>query len=307
MIAGERYGYFTYFRRTATGGLTNEGHIQAGGFDIQTDNNSWPCVCDYNDDGKKDLLVGQEGIGQPSNVFVYLNQNTNAAPVFDGPTDVLFNGSLLPYYRTIPVLQDLDNDGLNDMVLGGWYSDVRFYTNVGTNANPAFTNYIYVVDPDSQNYSNGNPPRLNLTDWDGDGDLDMITCDYYGSVFLRENVTPTAIAENNDQSATQMNLTITPNPFHHQTTIRFTISARPASQGEAGDSRSMIENTRLSIYDASGRLLKSLNPESGIMDHASSISWDGTDQANRVLGSGVYFVTLRVGTSIQTEKVLITR
>jgi hypothetical protein len=152
LIAGERDGYITFFSRTATGDLINEGHIQAGGIDIHTDNNSWPCVCDYNDDGKKDLLVGQEGIGQPSNVFVYLNQNTNSAPVFDGPTHVLFNGSQLPYYRTIPVLQDLDNDGKNDMVLGGWYSDVRFYTNVGTNADPVFTNYIYVVDPDSQRW-----------------------------------------------------------------------------------------------------------------------------------------------------------
>ncbi len=250
-------------------------------------------------------------------MFVYLNQNTNAAPVFDGPTDVLFNGSLLPYYRTIPVLQDLDNDGLNDMVLGGWYSDVRFYTNVGTNANPVFTNYIYVVDPDSQNYSNGNPPRLNLTDWDGDGDLDMITCDYYGSVFLRENVTPTAIAENNDQSATPMNLTITPNPFHHQTTIRFTIPACPASQGETGDSRSMEQEFRnsnseirkpaLKIYDAGGRLVKDFLLPTTYYLLPTAVSWDGTDQANRVLGSGVYFVTLRDGTSIQTEKVLITR
>ena len=242
----------------------------------------------------KDLLVGQEGIGQPSNVFVYLNQNTNAAPVFDDPTDVLFNGSLLPYYRTIPVLQDLDNDGLNDMVLGGWYSDVRFYTNVGTNANPAFTNYIYVVNPDSQSYSNGNPPRLNLADWDGDGDLDMVTCDYYGSVFYRENVTPTGLTENDEQLATSLNLTITPNPFHHSTDIRYQIT----------DNRQECE---LTIRDITGRLVTDLSNQISVIGHQSSVEWDGRDDHKRKLGSGVYFVTLRSGGRVRTEKVLITR
>lgn len=210
---------------------------------------------------------------------------------------MLFNGSQLTYYRTIPVLHDLDIDGKNDMVLGGWYSDVRFYTNVGTNVNPVFTNYIYVVDPDSQNYSNGNPPRLNLADWDGDGDLDMITCDYYGSVFLRENVTPTGVAENDDQSATSMHLTITPNPFHDRTEIRYSIH----------DTGYSMKNLTIKIYDASGRLVKSFNPVSSIENQESRISWSGVDDANRMLGSGVYFATLRAGTRVQTEKILITR
>ena len=185
--------------------MTNEGHIQSNGVDIQTDNNSWPFICDWDEDGRKDLLVGQEGLYQPCNVYVYMNEGTNAAPVFGDSTPVLFNGIPLTYWRTIPVLQDLDLDGKKDMILGGWYSDVRFYANVGTNANPVFTNYIYLVMPDSQNFLNGNPPRINFADWDGDTDLDMITCDYYGSVFLRENITPQTVTENKDQSAISTN------------------------------------------------------------------------------------------------------
>jgi hypothetical protein len=270
------------------------GHIQADGIDIQTDNNAWPWVCDWNEDGKKDLLVGQEGIGQPCNVYVYLNQGANAAPVFGDSTPVLFNGSPLTYYRTVPVLQDLDLDGKKDMILGGWYSDVRFYTNVGTNASPVFTNYIYLVQPDSQNFINGNPPRINFADWDGDSDLDMITCDYYGSVFLRENVTPQAVAENKEQLATSNILTITPNPFRDYTDIRYQLTDNS-------------KNIELRIYDATGTLIKSFNHESSIVNHVSAINWDGTDQINRQVGSGVYFVTLRAGVRIQTEKVLIVR
>lgn len=277
--------------------MTNMGHIQADGIDIQTDNNSWPWICDWDEDGLKDLLVGQEGIGQPCNVYVYLNQGTNAAPVFGDSTPVLFNGSPLPYYRTIPVLQDLDLDGKKDMVLGGWYSDVRFYTNVGTNANPVFTNYIYLVQPDSQYFLNGNPPRINFTDWDGDGDLDMITCDYYGSVFLRENVTPQAVDENDDQTTASMNLTISPNPFSIATQIRYSIH----------DTGYLIENPILMIYDTEGCLVKSFNTVSCIEHQESRISWDGRDDHNRELGSGVYFVTLEAGSEVQTQKLLIIR
>ena len=273
------------------------GHLQADGIDIQTNNNSWPWICDWDEDGRKDLLVGQEGISQPCNVYVYINEGTNTAPVFGDSTPVLFNGMPLTYWRTIPVLQDLDLDGKKDMILGGWYSDVRFYTNVGTNANPVFTNYIYLVQPDSQNYSNGNPPRVNFADWDGDGDLDMITCDYYGSVFLRENVTPQAVAENRKLLAPSNFLTVTPNPFSSTTHIRYTIH----------DPGYKIQRPKLQIYDATGKLVKSFNRGSCIMNHESSFSWGGVDDTNRKLGSGVYFVSLKAGATVQTEKVLIMR
>jgi hypothetical protein len=273
------------------------GHLQADGQDIQTDNNSWPWICDWNEDGRKDLLVGQEGISQPCNVYVYMNEGSNAAPVFGDSTPILFNGTPSTYWRTIPVLQDLDLDGKKDMILGGWYSDVRFYTNVGTNASPVFTNYIYLVQPDSQNYSNGNPPRINFTDWDGDGDLDMITCDYYGSVFLRENVTPQSVVENTTGAIESIGLTVTPNPFSTTTQIRYLIH----------DTEYLIGNATLRVYDTEGRLVKSFNTVSSVQDQESRISWSGSDDANRKLGSGVYFVTLRTNRGTLTEKILITR
>lgn len=180
------------------------------------------------------------------------------------------------------------------MILGGWYSDVRFYTNVGTNANPVFTNYIYLVMPDSQNFLNGNPPRINFTDWDGDTDLDMITCDYYGSVFLRENITPQSIAENDDQSSTSLNLTITPNPFHHSTDIRY----------QSTDNRQKCE---LKIYDITGRVVTDFSEQISVIGYQSSVKWNGTDQADRRLASGLYFITFKTDIATQVEKVLIIR
>lgn len=254
-----------------------------------TDNNSWPYVCDYNADGKKDLLVGQEGIGRPCNVYVYLNEGTDATPVFGDSTPVLFNGVPLTYWRTIPVLQDLDGDGIHDMTLGGWYSDVRFYANSGTNANPIFTTYVYLVMPDSQNYSNGNPPRVNYTDWDGDGDLDMITCDYYGSVFLRRNITPTTVHEHDKEIKALSSFSITPNPVSER--ALFTVQMMEAGL------------VRLDIYNSNGQLV--LTPfRQEVGKGELRFSWDiGTV----TLSNGVYFAQLKTKNSVQSQKLLIMR
>jgi hypothetical protein len=88
-----------------------------------------------------------------------------------------------------------------------------------------------------------------------------------------------------------------PNPSTKQIQIRFVIH----------DSGFVMENSKISIYDACGRLVKSFDLESCIVDHVSSIGWDGTDRANRRVASGVYFVRLVAGDYNSTQKVLLIR
>ena len=221
-----------------------------------------------------------------------MNEGTNAAPVFGDSTPVLFNGSPLTYWRTIPVIEDLDGDGLKDMILGGWYSDVRFYTNVGTNSNPVYSSYIYLVLPDSNTYLNGNPPRINFTDWDGDSDLDMITCDYYGSVFLRENITPPGIDEYQTEVKTIDKFTVTPNPA--KTRVRF------------GYSLIAPVHARIDVYSIDGTLIMTpfeRNYDAGNM----GLTWDISTIDRTKLPNGVYFVSLAAGDERQTQKLLIIR
>jgi len=106
----------------------------------------------------------------------------------------------------------------------------------------------------------------------------------------------TGIAEHVENKAydARLNLTVSPNPFSKLTKINFGI----------GQSAKSIE---LKIYDATGRSVKSFNLESCIMDRESTIRWDGTDHANRQLGSGVYFVKLTAGDGFTTEKLLLIR
>jgi len=83
-----------------------------------------------------------------------------------------------------------------------------------------------------------------------------------------------------------------PNPFNPRTEVSFTM----ARSGPV----------KLAIHDARGRLVRMLSDdvfETG--DHA--VSWDGTDDRGRRLGSGVYFVQLVAGDVVDTRKVLMVK
>jgi hypothetical protein len=174
------------------------------------------------------------------------------------------------------------------MVLGGWYSDIRFYSNTGTNANPSFEEYIYLVLPDSQAFLNGNPPRIAFADWDGDADLDMITCDYYGSVFLRENVTPTGVAENGSQVIQTSEFTLSPNPAVN----RVVFTSRLAESGFV----------QVEVYAVDGRRVAS-----PFHDYVESGKLEFIWDIHRKLPNGVYLVKFRTGSDLLTQKLLLMR
>lgn len=102
-------------------------------------------------------------------------------------------------------------------------------------------------------------------------------------------------------------LNVSPNPFAHTTTIRYKIHDSRYMIEESRNSDFEMRNTELDIYDATGRLVRSFSLESSIQNQGSAVSWDGTDQTNRKLPSGVYFVQIRICDHCVTEKVLLVR
>ncbi|MFN0149199.1 MAG: FlgD immunoglobulin-like domain containing protein [bacterium] len=84
-----------------------------------------------------------------------------------------------------------------------------------------------------------------------------------------------------------------PNPFNPSTRIEFTL-----------DVPGRVE---LSVYDASGRLIRTLIDEPSDPGRYE-ISWDGQDDSGRALASGTYFYQLRVnGQSVGSQKAVILR
>jgi hypothetical protein len=108
-------------------------------------------------------------------------------------------------------------------------------------------------------------------------------------------LTSPGIEEYTISSPLILNLQVTPSPFTHQTQIRYTIHNTAYTK----------QKPKLSIYDASGRLVKSLS----ITPYAlrNTLSWDGRDDQNRILGAGTYFVILQAGDYTEAKKLLLIR
>jgi hypothetical protein len=83
-----------------------------------------------------------------------------------------------------------------------------------------------------------------------------------------------------------------PNPFNPRTTIRFSLPAG----GHA----------RLSIYDVSGRLVRTL--VDGTLDGGDhEIIWDGSDAGGRAMASGSYLARLESGATVRAVRMALVR
>ena len=81
-----------------------------------------------------------------------------------------------------------------------------------------------------------------------------------------------------------------PNPFNPQTTIRYTMPT-------AG-------NVTINIYDASGHLVRSL--VNGVKEAgAHNVTWNGVDNNNSPVSSGIYFYRLTSGKFSETKKMTL--
>jgi hypothetical protein len=80
-----------------------------------------------------------------------------------------------------------------------------------------------------------------------------------------------------------------PNPFNPTTTISFNFTAENA------------KDTELVIYNIKGQKIKQFS----IFNNQSSIVWDGTDENNQLVSSGIYFYKLDAGEFSQTRKMIL--
>lgn len=146
-----------------------------------------PCVVDWNNDGKKDLVVG----ALDGKIHIFINEGTDTAPDFRVEAFAQENSSTLvvPSSRSSPDILDLDGDGNKDLLTGNTNGELLFYTNVATDAAPAFSGYVRVN-------SNGVPidlagtPRSRpfVCDWTQDGYPDVLIGAGDGKVHLYQSI-----------------------------------------------------------------------------------------------------------------------
>jgi hypothetical protein len=155
--------------------FTSYANLQAGGVDIYLPSSGCgapaPWVCDYDEDGKPDLIVGS---GTDGCVYFYRNTGTDAAPILaSGMKLKVGNNPLSVTYRATPYVCDWDGDGLKDLLCGNGDGYVYFFRNIGTVQAPAYAAGTRIQAGGTE-LQLGIRSVVRVFDWDGDGVNDLV-------------------------------------------------------------------------------------------------------------------------------------
>jgi hypothetical protein len=156
------------------------------------------------------------------------------------------------------------------------------------------------------------PSTFLESGWDFDNIWDIDSEINNGYPHLRGNEpTPPPLNDNDKVTSIKPKLyTNYPNPFNPETTIMFSISPLRRGQGE-GSAYPLLRrgqgegsHVNISIYNIKGQKVREL-----INDYFTSgthsIIWNGTNDNEQPVASGVYFYRLKTGNFTATRKMLL--
>jgi len=154
---------------------------------------------DVDFDGVKDLLACPNARNISENeesVRFFKNMGTNTNPNFVYNAPDYFQRDMIEHGTgTIPILFDVNEDGLKDLIISNYFryiptlskeSTFAYYRNTGTANTPEYTYVDYnYLDLDQENYGLRTVPTFG--DIDGDGDEDLLIGLQNGSLIYYEN------------------------------------------------------------------------------------------------------------------------
>lgn len=163
--------------------------VKSGTEIIDIGNFAAPYIYDWNGDGKQDMLLG-EGSYSANSIYLFINIASKANPDFNfDQRNWLAYG--MGREQLVPTLGDLDGDGDKDLVVGEREGYITFYRNEPYQTQDKKERYLIPfveeITFDSITQPIGGMVRPELTDWDGDGDLDLLLGAQDGRVYYAEN------------------------------------------------------------------------------------------------------------------------
>ncbi len=140
---------------------------------------------DWNNDGKKDLVVGDSD-GQ---LMVFMNIGENDNPVLDNR--IFIKVDSLPFYigkRLCFDISDWNNDGLIDIIAGSDKGNVYLFLNSGTEDEPVFkAEDSSMIEAKDETIDLGYYSSPVVFDFNSDGKKDLICSGGYSGLFLYLN------------------------------------------------------------------------------------------------------------------------
>ncbi len=143
-------------------------------FGVKVSKYSKPFIVDWNNDGKKDILVG----AKPGTVSVFINKGENSNPVF--ADEIKLNDEELDVgFNSFPVTVDWNADGKKDLLVGNSSGKVYIFLNKGNDAYPRFLDDEVKTSIRVPGYA-----RPFIADWNGDGKFDVICGSSDGKIYI---------------------------------------------------------------------------------------------------------------------------
>lgn len=154
---------------------------------IDVGQNSFPVVFDYNNDGKKDLLIGTWGYFSSGSLTAKLTLYKNVGLSLSQPTYSLItrdfaNLSVQGLNNIMPTVGDIDTDGDIDICIGSSSGQIHWLENLGGVGNYLFHNNSFSITT----LSAASAPQL--FDINGDNLLDLMVGTKNGRIAYYKNI-----------------------------------------------------------------------------------------------------------------------
>ena len=174
-----------------------------------------------------------------------------------------------------------NGNGTVDWLEGNIDSDPLFI-------DPENGNFHFFSDSPCINTGTPDTTGLNLPEYDLDGNpriyddrIDMGCYEWQGTG-----------AENDQLQITNYKLQNYPNPFNPETEIAFSIP-------------NDFKKANIEIYNIKGQKIKTFLISNFKFQISNSINWNGTDENNKPVGSGIYFYQLKVDGQTKASKKML--
>jgi len=230
------------------------------------------CSSDLDNDGDIDLLSASSDDNKAA-WYENTNGNIGSQQIISSNSDDAFHVSVA----------DLDNDGDEDVIVScGVANRIEIFENLG-NENFGAAQIIC----STASFVHSTLP----VDFDRDDDFDLVSA-FWGSdkiVWFRNELETSVDKEPYNSISPIRNFKNYPNPFNPSTTISFSLNTETTEVAE------------LVIYNLKGQKIRQYS----IFNNHSSITWNGTDQSNNPVSTGIYYYKINTPNSPVKKMMLI--